>query len=76
MLENLEPTVKVLSCKVRKVLEELDPKDRTILENAMNDDKWTAWSLSASLANRGLILNDKAIRRHQLKQCSCQQLGK
>lgn len=76
MLENLEPPVKLLPCKVRTVLEGLDTKDRAILQDAMTSDKWTPWTLSASLADRGLILNDKAIRRHQIQQCSCSQLGK
>lgn len=76
MLENLEPPVKLLSCKVRTISETLTAEDRAILLNAIEDDKWTAYTLSGALAKRGIQLGDKSIRKHQLNQCSCEQLGK
>lgn len=76
MLENFEPESKLLPCKVRTIAESLDAKDRAILEAALSDDRWTPHSLSTGLANRGLVLSDKSIRKHQLKQCSCKDLGK
>lgn len=75
MLENLEPTQKLLPCKVRTIAESLDAKDRGILENALTDSRWSPYSLSSRLSERGLILSDKSIRKHQLQQCSCKQLG-
>jgi hypothetical protein len=75
MLENLEPSSNLRSCKVRTIIESLEPKDRAILEKALTDNKWTPHSLSAALAQRGITLADKLIRKHQVQRCSCQQLG-
>jgi hypothetical protein len=76
MLENLEPVSKVLPCKIRTVAETLDAKDRAILDAALKDSKWTPYSLASALQQRGLAVNDKSIRKHQLEQCSCKLLGK
>lgn len=76
MLENLEPSSNLRSCKVRTTIESLEPKDREILEKALIDDRWTPHSLSTALAQRGIALADKLIRKHQVERCSCQQLGK
>jgi hypothetical protein len=76
MLENLKPAVKLLPCRVRATLEALDPKDKVILESAMADPAWTPHSLSIALFERGLSLSDKSIKKHQIQQCSCKQLGK
>jgi hypothetical protein len=76
MLENLEPVAIPRTCKVRTTIESLEPKDRAILENALSDSRWTPHSLSTALAQRGIALADKLIRKHQVERCSCQQLGK
>jgi hypothetical protein len=75
MLENLEPQVKPLSCKVRTISESLKTEDRKILLDAIHDPKWTPYTLSGALAKRGITLGDKTIRKHQINQCSCGQLG-
>lgn len=76
MLENLEPKVKILPCRVRTTIQALDPKDATILESAIVDPKWTPHNLSLALFERGLSLSDKSIKKHRIQQCSCKQLGK
>jgi hypothetical protein len=76
MLENLKPPLKVLPCRVRTTLEGLDPKDATILESAITDPAWTPHSLSIALSQRGLSISDRSIKKHQIQQCSCKQLGK
>jgi hypothetical protein len=76
MLEDLEPSPNLRNCKVRTVIESLEAKDRAILEHALTDSKWTPHSLSTALAQRGIALADKLIRRHQVQRCSCQELGK
>lgn len=75
MLENLEPVVNVLPCKVRTILKQLDTKDAEILTKALTDDRWTPYALSKALAERGLALSDKVISKHQLKACSCSKIG-
>lgn len=76
MLENLEPVVKVLPCKVRTTLKHLETKDAEILKNALADKRWTAYTLSKALAERGLALSDKVISKHQTNTCSCAKIGK
>jgi hypothetical protein len=76
MLENLEPPVKIASCKVRTVLEDLEAKDRDTLAKALVDQRWTPHALSVALEQRGLALAGKLIGRHQKRKCSCEQLGK
>lgn len=76
MLENLEPVVNVLNCKVRTILKQLDAKDAEILTKALADDRWTPYALSKALAERGLALSDKVISKHQMKACSCAKIGK
>jgi hypothetical protein len=76
MLENLEPPVKVLPCRVRTTLEGLDPKDAKILDSAIANPAWTPHSLSIALSQRGLSISDRSIKKHQIQQCSCKQLGK
>lgn len=76
MLENLEPVVNVLPCKVRTTLKQLEAKDAEILNKALSDDRWTAYSLSRALSERGLALSDKVISKHQSNGCSCAKIGK
>ena len=76
MLENLEPTIKPRSCKVRTVMESLDTKDRDTLQKALTDSRWTAHALSVALEQRGLALAGKLIGKHRKRKCTCEQLGK
>jgi hypothetical protein len=76
MLENLEPTQKLLPCKIRTIAESLEAKDRAILESALIDTRWTPYALATALSDRGLLVSDRSIRKHQLQQCSCTKLGK
>jgi hypothetical protein len=75
MLENLQPTKKPPSCKVRTLAESLEAKDRAILESALTDSKWNPNSLSVALKQRGVELSNKLIRKHQLQECSCSKIG-
>jgi hypothetical protein len=72
MLEDLTPTVKIFSCKVRNLIGELEAKDSEILKDAVDDDKaWRAKTLSDQLRNLGIQLGQESIRRHRAKVCSC-----
>ena len=72
MLENLKPPSKVKSCKVRTLLESLEPADREILEAALNDyQRWQVRSLANSLRELGIMISDKPIANHRSKECSC-----
>lgn len=71
MLEGMEPQVKKLSCKVRTILESLEPKDKEILVQALADTQWTAGALARELTKRGIPISEKPIMAHKRKGCSC-----
>ena len=71
MLEDLKPPGRHFTCKVQTVAEELDAKDREILIEAVNSDKWGFKTLSNELAKRGIVIVDTTIAKHRRKQCSC-----
>ena len=72
MLENLKPNQRYYPCNVKELLITLEPADKKILEEAIADEKtWTPYGLHAALKSRGVKLNDKAILKHRLKDCSC-----
>jgi len=77
MLEDLVPPAKVWPCLVRKTLTDLEPKDRELLQQFLNDtDSWPAIQLSRALATKNIALSDKVIARHRLKGCSCSRILK
>ena len=72
MLENLKPPSKIKPCKVRTLLESLEPADREILEAALNDfQRWQVRTLATSLREVGLPISDRPIANHRAKECSC-----
>lgn len=72
MLENLEPNQRYYRCNVNELVNSLEPADKKILEDAIADEKkWTSYGLHAALKARGIKLNDKAINKHRLGECSC-----
>ena len=71
MLEGMEPQFKKQPCKVRTILESLEPKDREILNQALADSQWTAGAVARELTQRGLPISDKPVLAHKRKGCSC-----
>ena len=72
MLENLEPPVKRLPCKVRELLETLEPGDAEILEAAVMDSaKWKIKTLADELNNRGVEISENPLSKHRARKCSC-----
>jgi hypothetical protein len=71
MLEGLTPPTKVLSCKVRELIESLEPKDQEILKAALLDPAWAHLTLTNSLRDRGITISETPIRKHRLGRCSC-----
>ena len=71
MLEDLKPPGRHFTCKVQTVAEGLDAKDKEILIEAVNSDKWSFKTLSNELAKRGIVIVDTTIAKHRRKQCSC-----
>lgn len=72
MLENLEPPVRKAPCKVRDLLESLEPGDAEILEAAVLDSgKWKIKTLADELRNRGLDISETPLTKHRARACSC-----
>jgi hypothetical protein len=71
MLENLTPPTRSYTCKVAKVAEGLDEKDRAILLAAVDSPEWSFKTLSNELGKRGIIIVDNTIARHRRRQCGC-----
>lgn len=71
MLEDLQPPAKVWPCKVRSILESLEPKDQQILSAAVMNPEWKYQTLESALAVKGIVLGGSLIKRHRNKECSC-----
>jgi hypothetical protein len=71
MLEDLKLPVKIWSCKVRTLKEELAEKDALILEQAVMDPAWGCKTLQNELLKRDIKLSDTVIKNHREKRCSC-----
>lgn len=71
LLDDLQPGQKVLSCKVRKTIESLEPSDAEILAKAIIDPAWKTLALANALNAKGVPVGENAIRRHRSKACSC-----
>jgi hypothetical protein len=71
MLEGLTPPVKIGACKVRTLMESLEPKDQEILKQAIANSDWPSLTLAEELTKRGLLISESPLRKHRAKRCSC-----
>ena len=72
LLSGMTPPNKQTSCKVRSTLQQLEPADAKILEQALADQMtWPAKTLQIALRDRNVIISDISIGRHRKGQCSC-----
>ena len=72
ILDNLQPTNRSYSCRLRTILNELETTDQQILEAAIQDvANWSASALSKALTARGIKIADTSISKHRDGNCSC-----
>lgn len=72
MLEDLEPPGNSRTCKIRRILADLDEKDRAILEDALTDQmRWSANALAQALRQRGIFVSVHPILSHRKGICRC-----
>jgi hypothetical protein len=71
MLEDLSLPVKLYSCRVRTVREEMSDSDGQILEDAVMNPAWPCKTLQNELLKREIKLSDTVIKNHREKRCSC-----
>lgn len=70
-LDGIQSPASAPRCRVREILNSLEPEDVKILETALSDDNWTAHGLSNALRERGVRIDDSPIKRHRRGICSC-----
>lgn len=72
MLEELKPYEHVRPCRVRKILEDLEAKDKEIFIKALGDVVgYPANYLARKMTEMGVTLSDKSVNNHRQKRCSC-----
>jgi len=72
MLEDLTPPSKNKRCKMGRLLDGLEDKDREILEKALaNKEVWASKALARELTNRGLAITEGPLGLHRVKSCGC-----
>lgn len=73
MLENLKPPETLRPCRIGRILESLEDKDRAILQNALDDvETWGANTLAKQLGKVANIKTaDGTITKHRQKGCIC-----
>lgn len=58
-------------CRTAKKMSELSPDDQKILQDALNNPRWSTHALRRELIQRGFIISDTSFRAHRNKECSC-----
>jgi hypothetical protein len=71
MLEGLTPPIQDRLCVVMSKASGLDAKDLTILEEALQDTRWSNNGLADALRSRGFEVSESSIRKHRGKKCCC-----
>lgn len=75
MLENITPPENTRGCRVGKILAELEPSDKQILEDALADTvRWSSHGLMTVLKQRGLDVSVHPIIRHRKNICQCSKI--
>lgn len=75
LLQGLTPKKSIPNCRVRTVLQELEPEDSNILKDAVNNAiDWSVNGLETALSERGVKLSGKSITLHRTGRCSCSQI--
>lgn len=72
LLDDLkEPPKRLLACKVRATLAQLDKADAAILTEAVEGDKWNIQPLELALIEKGIPISGTVLKKHRNKGCSC-----
>ena len=72
LLSGMTPPNRQTACKVRTVIQSLEPKDAQILEQALADvQSWPARTLQNALNERKIVISDISIGKHRKGLCSC-----
>jgi hypothetical protein len=76
MLEGLKPVKVQVKCKIGRFLDDLDEKDRKLMQGYLDDLDFSAEALSHALKERiQSDIGSSVIRHHRKLQCCCTKLG-
>jgi N-acetylglucosamine-6-phosphate deacetylase len=76
LLNDLKPLHHGKPCKIGAILNELEPEDAHILDEALRDlQKWSNRALAHALQARGISVVTDTIRAHRLNTCPCRRLA-
>ena len=76
LLDDLKPLNAGKPCKVGQILNNLEPEDAHILDEALRDPKkWSNRALAYALQARGINVVTDTIRAHRLNTCPCRRLA-
>lgn len=71
MLEGMTPPVRISTCKVRTVKDQLEESDAELLESYVQDPEWSTNALAGALKKRDVHLSANTILKHRKGNCSC-----
>lgn len=75
LLDDLTPTRRNFSCRIKEAADNLSKDDAERLYEAVgNITGWTAKGLARELGKRGLLISDHSINRHRRGECSCSRI--
>lgn len=74
ILDGLDPIKEVLPCKIGRILLELEPGDAKILQDALEDSRWTARALTQALISRGITVARDTVDAHMKRTCRCSKI--
>jgi hypothetical protein len=76
LLDNLKPLHIGKPCKVGQIVNELEPEDAHILDQALkNTADWSNRALAHALQQRGISITTDTIRAHRSLTCPCRRLA-
>ena len=60
-------------CKVGRVYLALEPADRAVFRNAVEDrEAWSAFALERELRINGIPISNDTIQQHRVGNCKCE----
>jgi hypothetical protein len=72
LLDDLKPPSRYKPrCKVAVIKATLDTKDQQLLEQYLDDIRWSSTALSRALESKGIEVPHQSIGRHRRNDCTC-----
>lgn len=69
--DDLQLPEKEIKCSFAKLMAALDDQDKAILQNALDDNRWTNRLLYEELQKRGFKCSRETLTAHRQARCKC-----